>query len=269
MTAVLGVVQARTSSARLLGKVLEPILGRPMILRQLERLSRCSSLSDIVVATSTDAGDDDLAAVVRDAGWRVVRGPLDDVLGRFIAVLDAYPVPAVARLTADCPLTSPEVVDLVVRAYASTDVDYVSNTLEPTYPDGLDVEVVGAAALVRMDSMSPDPYEREHVTLGVYRRPGEFRIESFLDPSGRDHSNLRWTVDNADDLTFVRGVYAALLPVQPQFEYDDVLRFLQENPDASRTVEDVRRNAALDGLNTGVMRHPGNSDDATDEGDPQ
>lgn len=269
MTAVVGVIQARMSSSRLPGKVLEPILERPMILRQLERLSRCSSLSDIVVATSTDPGDDDLVAVVRDAGWNVVRGPLDDVLGRFIAVLDAYPVPAVARLTADCPLTSPEVVDLVVRAYASTDVDYLSNTLEPTYPDGLDVEVVGAEALLRMDSMSPDSHEREHVTLGVYRRPGVFRLESFSDPSGRDHSNLRWTVDNADDLAFVRQVYGALLPGQPHFEYEDVLRWLRENPDASRTVDDVRRNAALDGLDTGVMHHPGNVGDTMDAGDPQ
>jgi len=269
MTDVLGVVQARMSSSRLPGKVLEPILGKPMIVRQLERLARCSRLTDIVVATSTNPEDDHLAEVVRDAGWEVFRGPQQDVLGRFITVLDARPSPAIARLTADCPLTSPEVVDLVVVAFEATDVDYLSNTLKPTYPDGLDVEVVRTEALKRIANTSTDPHEREHVTLGVYRRPDEFRIQSFTDPLGRDHSGLRWTVDNADDLAFVRAVYAALLPTHPRFEYDDVLRWLEQNPDSNRTIDHTPRNAALDGLDTGAMRHPGNERKPNDAGGPQ
>ena len=269
MTDVLGVVQARMSSSRLPGKVLEPILGKPMIVRQLERLARCSRLTDIVVATSTNPEDDHLAEVVRDAGWEVFRGPQQDVLGRFITVLAARPSPALARLTADCPLTSPEVVDLVVAAFEATDVDYLSNTLKPTYPDGLDVEVVRTEVLQRIANTSTDPHEREHVTLGVYRRPDEFRIQSFTDPLGRDHSDLRWTVDNADDLTFVRDVYAALLPTNPYFEYDDVLSWLQQNPDFNRTTHDAPRNAALDGLDTGAMRHPGNDRKPNDAGGPQ
>ena len=269
MSDVLGVVQARMSSSRLPGKVLEPILGKPMIICQLERLARCTRLSDIVVATSTDSEDDHLAEVVREAGWEVFRGPQEDVLGRFITVLDARPSPAIARLTADCPLTSPEVVDLVVGAFEAADVDYLSNTLEPTYPDGLDVEVVRTEALERIANTSTDPHEREHVTLGVYRRPDEFRIQSFTDPLGRDHSGLRWTVDNTDDLTFVRDVYAALLPTHPHFEYDDVLRWLQQNPDANRTTDHAPRNAALDGLDTGAMHHPGNERKPNDAGGPQ
>lgn len=269
MTGVLGVVQARMSSSRLPGKVLEPILGKPMIVRQLERLARCSRLSDIVVATSTNPRDDYLAEVVWNAGWEVFRGSQEDVLGRFITVLDARPSPAIVRLTADCPLTSPEVVDLVVTAFEAADVDYLSNTLEPTYPDGLDVEVVRTEALVRVAVESTDAHEREHVTLGIYRRPDEWRVQSFTDPSGRDHSDLRWTVDNADDLAFVRDVYAALLPTNPHFEYDDVLSWLQQNPDSNRTADDAPRNAALDGLDTGVMRHPGNERKPNDAGDPR
>ncbi|MEC7591700.1 MAG: NTP transferase domain-containing protein, partial [Actinomycetota bacterium] len=147
MSEVLGVVQARMSSSRLPGKVLEPILGQPMILRQLERLTRCTSLSGIVIATSTDRQDDQLASVVQDAGWTVIRGPQDDVLGRFVTVVEEQSAVAVARFTADCPLISPTVVDQVARTYVSANVDYVSNTLEPTYPDGLDVEVVRTEAL--------------------------------------------------------------------------------------------------------------------------
>jgi len=266
MTAVMAVVQARMASSRLPGKVLEPVLGTPMIVRQLERLARCSSLSDIVVAMSTDPQDDGLEDVVRDAGWEVIRGPQDDVLGRFTAVLDARPSPTIARLTADCPLISPGVVDLVVEAFESADVDYLSNTLEPSYPDGLDVEVMRTQALQRVATDSTDPHEREHVTLGIYRRPDRYRVRPYVDPSGRDHSDLRWTVDNADDLAFVRRIYAALLPTTPQFEYDDVLRWLQQNPESNRTNKDAPRNAALDGLDTGVMRHPGNQGSHDDFG---
>ena len=266
MSEVLGVVQARMSSSRLLGKVLEPILGQPMILRQLERLTHCSSLSGIVVATSTDKQDDQLASVVQDAGWTVIRGPQDDVLARFVTVVEEQSAVAVARLTADCPLISPTVVDQVVRTYVSANVDYVSNTLEPTYPDGLDVEVVRTEALLRIAAESTDPHEREHVTLGLYRRPDQFRIQSFTDPAGRNHSNLRWTVDNPEDLVFVRNVYSALESTQPLFDYDDILRWLEHNPQLTRTSDDAPRNTALDGLDTGVMRHPGNRSGLNDDG---
>jgi spore coat polysaccharide biosynthesis protein SpsF len=133
--------------------------------------------------------------------------------------------------------------------------DYVSNTMVPTYPDGLDVEVVTAAALLEVAALSTDPAEREHVTLGVYRRPELFTITNVSDPTGVDHSDLRWTVDSADDFAFVEKVYEHLLPTFPAFEYDDVLRLLQDQPELVRTGIDAPRNAALDGIDTGVMRH--------------
>lgn len=251
----IGVLQARTTSTRLPGKVLLPLAGEPMILRQLERMRRGNTLDLIVVATSDDPSDDELAETIIHAGYDVVRGPLDDVLGRFIQVIDAYEPDVVVRMTADCPLISPEVIDHVVRSFDAADADYVSNTMAPTYPDGLDVEVVTAQALRAVDAVSTDQHEREHVTLGIYRHPELFNIINVRDPSGADNSQLRWTVDSPDDFAFVEQVYARLLPLSPTFEYADVLRLLEEEPELVRTCADAPRNAALNGLDTGVMHH--------------
>lgn len=250
----LAIVQARSTSSRLPGKVLKPLAGAPMIIRQLERISRATGLDGIVVATSQDPSDDALAALLADAGYDHVRGPLDDVLGRFLVAIDTYKPEGVVRLTADCPLISPSVIDLVVERFHSSSADYVSNTMQPTYPDGLDVEVTTAAALRKVAAVSTDVHEREHVTLGIYRRTEHFTIENLTDPEGRDNSHLRWTVDDSADFDFVSEVYNRMHPAE--FEYDDVLALLASNPALLRTAAEAPRNAALDGLDTGAMNHP-------------
>jgi spore coat polysaccharide biosynthesis protein SpsF len=247
----LAIVQARMGSSRLPGKVLADLEGQAMILRQLERVKRSALIDQIVVATSDDASDDGLAEVLEEAGYSVARGSQDDVLSRFILALDAYPSEWVVRITADCPLISPRVIDSVIEAALSSDADYMSNTMTPTFPEGLDVEVVRASVLREVASISKDPHEREHVTLGVYRRQDAYNIQNLAD--GIDRSELRWTVDTADDLAFVRAVYKELLPSNPAFEYEDVLDFLERNPRLNRTSADSKRNAALDGLDTGAM----------------
>jgi len=141
----------------------------------------------------------------------------------------------------------------VISAFHDSQADYVSNTMAPTYPDGLDVEVVTAEVLRKVASISHDSAEREHVTLGVYRRPEMFIIENFSDPTGRDNSQMRWTVDNAEDLEFVRWVYASL--TERPFDYPEILELLELHSDRIRTGKDAKRNAALDGLDTGVMQH--------------
>lgn len=248
-----GILQARMTSSRLPSKVLLPLVGEPMILRQLERTREASKLDLIVVATSDDPSDDHLATTIIDAGYDVVRGPLQDVLARFIRVMDEYQPDVVVRMTADCPLISPAVIDHVVKVFDAGDADYASNTMTPTYPDGLDVEVVTSQALRAVAAVSTDPHEREHVTLGVYRRPDQFRIINVPDPTGANHARLRWTVDSAEDFGFVEQVYARLLPKVANFEYEDVLRLLEDHPELVRTNADAPRNSALEGLDTGVM----------------
>ena len=247
----LAIVQARTSSSRLPGKVLRPLAGEVMVLRQLQRISRAETLNGIVVATSDDPSDDELAVLLADSGYDYTRGALEDVLARYVQAVDEYEPDVVVRLTADCPLISAQVIDHVVERFHLSNAEYVSNTMTPTYPDGLDVEVVSAAALQVVGRESVDPPEREHVTLGIYRQPERFVIENVVDPSGRDHSGLRWTVDTAEDFAFVSQVFEYLHP--QEFEYEDVLALVAQYPELNRTQHDAPRNAALDGLDTGAM----------------
>ena len=247
----LAIVQARMSSTRYPGKVLAPIAGQPMILRQLERIQRAETLDGIVVATSIHASDDQLAQLVKANGFDVVRGDLNDVLARFIQVIDQYQPETVVRLTADCPLISPKVINQVVARLDQGDCDYVSNTMTPTYPDGLDVEVVKTSVLQEVYGTSTDKNEREHVTLGVYRQPDKYRIANFAGEV--DLSDLRWTVDTPADYHFVKAIYEELYPKNPNFDIHDVMSYLQGHPERNRTTNDAIRNEALIGLDTGAM----------------
>ena len=170
------------------------------------------------------------------------------------------------RLTAECPLISPTVIDLVVNEFNEAGSDYLSNNLTPTYPDGLDVEVVKASTLRTLAEESTDVDEREHVTLRVYRRHEQFKVGNFRDPEGRDNSHLRWTVDNPDDFAFVTYIYQALWQLNSDFDYEDVLYYLEQHPDKSRTDQDSPRNAALNGLNTGLMQLKGSEDQSPVQG---
>jgi spore coat polysaccharide biosynthesis protein SpsF len=219
---ILGVIQARMGSSRLPGKVLADIEGAPMLGRQVERLRRARWLDALVLATSDQAADDPVADYAQGLGMTVVRGPLDDVLARFGLAVEAFPqATAVARMTADCPLADPLVLDALLEKLAASGADYINNTMpERTFPRGLDVEAASVAAFRTMLAEAADPYEREHVTPFLYRRPERFRIESLA--RAPSLGTLRWTVDYPEDLEFVRGVYAALYGAKPDFTTEDV-----------------------------------------------
>jgi len=228
------------SSSRLPGKVLADLAGAPMILRQIERLSRARRLGRIVVATSDQASDDVLAARLDQAGVAVFRGSLNDVLARFIGAMDAFGATGtVVRLTADCPLADPVVIDETVALHLASDADYTSNTpARRSYPKGLDVEVFRAEALRTAARETADPYDREHVTPFLYRRPERFRIAGL--EQAADEGEVRWTVDRPDDLDFVRAVYAGLYSADPAFTSDDVRAFVRGRPDLVQVGGDRR-----------------------------
>ena len=210
------------TSSRLPGKVMAPLLGEPMIGRQVERLRRARRIDKLMVATSTDPSDDPLAAYCESLELPVFRGSLGDVLERYRAALSLNPqAKAVIRLTADCPLADPALIDGVIDHHHATGADYTSNTLGTrTYPHGLDTEVIRPAALLQAAERAHDPYEREHVTPYVYRRPAIFRLAGVA--RAESLAGLRWTVDLPEDLAFVRSVYAKLYPFNPDFDSDAV-----------------------------------------------
>ena len=205
---VLALVQARTSSARLPGKVLADVAGEPLLALLLRRLTRCAEVEHVVVATSDEPGDDRVESLARELGTGVYRGARDDVLARFAGAASGHGGP-IARITGDCPLIDPEVVDRVIRLFRETDACvYASNVHPPTYPDGLDAEVISAEALRTADREATSAEDREHVTTFIRRQPDRFpAANQAREP---DLSGLRWTVDEREDLEFVRLVATRL-----------------------------------------------------------
>ncbi len=226
----LAVVQARMTSSRLPGKVLEDLGGAPVLQRVIERLSLCAQLAGIVVATSDHASDDPVAELARSLGMVVVRGPLHDVLARYRVALDARPCDAVVRITADCPLIDPSVVDRVVWAWRADEVDYAANIIEPrTFPKGMDVEVVSSPALRAADDEATDAYDREHVTPFVRSRPERFPQSAVThDPPRAD---VRLTLDTLDDLALMRELIAR---VGPDANMEALVAAVDESSSASR-----------------------------------
>jgi len=226
---VLCVLQARTSSTRLPGKVLMPILGEPMLARQVERIRRATRIDQLVIATSDEPSDDPVAELCADLDLDCVRGSLEDVLDRFLRAAERYGPAQVMRLTGDCPLTDPAILDALVALHTAGDFDYSSNVEVRTYPDGLDAEIFTYDLLQRAARDATSPYDREHVTPFMYG-PGAGTRRGVL-RDDLDRSGLRWTVDLSEDLAFVRRVYEALYPRDPAFSAEDVHRLLAAHPE--------------------------------------
>jgi spore coat polysaccharide biosynthesis protein SpsF len=227
---MLAVVQARMTSSRMPGKVMTPILGMPMIGRQVERLRQASRLTRILVATSTDPTDDPLADYAERLGVELHRGSLNDVLDRFHSAIAKEPADgSILRLTADCPLADARLVDRCIAEHEATGADYTHSQDGWTYPKGLDVEVVRIPVLEAAWREAEPAYDREHVTPFINTRPERFKLHKIRhDPPLR----YRWTVDTPQDFAFVTAVYAALYPANPAFTTQDVLAWQATHPDA-------------------------------------
>ena len=244
---VLAVVQARLRSTRLPGKALMTIAGRPMLAHVLARALAVPGVAETVLATTVSPEDDALVEVARTEGVASVRGSIEDVLDRFHAALCAYPADAVVRVTADCPLLDPEVSGAVVRDYLAhrESADYASNIEPPTFPDGLDTEVVSAAALARAWREARLPSDREHVTTYIRDTKHGFRLRNVV--HDEDLSACRWTVDEPRDLDFVRAVYAELAPDGRRiFGMREVLDLLRRRPELSAINAGIARNEGLE-----------------------
>jgi glutamate-1-semialdehyde aminotransferase/spore coat polysaccharide biosynthesis protein SpsF (cytidylyltransferase family) len=237
------VIQARMNSARLPKKVLLDIAGRPMFARVVERVQRARRLDSVLVATTDGEADDAVAAFCRETGIPCFRGSEADVLDRYCQAARFLKADVVVRVTADCPLIDPVVIDRVIERYLAGDCDYATNTLRYTYPDGLDVEVFSFAALERAWREARLPSHREHVTEYL-RTSGAFCLAGVENERDLFQENLRWTVDDERDLQFVRAVYDALGKGK-HFLMNDVLELLNRCPELRAINRDGVRNEGL------------------------
>jgi len=235
------IIQARMGSSRLPGKILEDIAGKPMLERVIDRVCAAQAVNRIVLATTTEESDDAVAALGKKSGIEVFRGGVEDVLDRFYQAAEKFEAKTIVRVTADCPLMDPAVIDRAVELFTQGPYDYVSTAdPKPTFPDGQDVWVVSFKTLETAWKEAQLSSEREHVMPYIYNHPEKFRIGMVKSP--QDLSHLRWTVDERKDLEFVRQVYGYL--GNGIFGINDVLRLLEQHPELSR-------------INAGIVRNEG------------
>jgi spore coat polysaccharide biosynthesis protein SpsF (cytidylyltransferase family) len=204
------VIQARVGSTRFPRKVLADLCGKPMLEHVIRRAARAETVDDVVVATTVEPADDLIVDLAHACGALVTRGSVTDVLSRYRLAAEEHRADVVIRVTSDCPLVDPDVVDRLVRLRESAGADYASNELPPTFPQGYDVEVLSFACLRRLDAEATVDYHREHVTARLREHAGEYRTANLL--NDRDLSDIRLTVDVPADLDRIRTILAALQP---------------------------------------------------------
>lgn len=262
------IVQARMGATRLPGKVLMDIAGKPMLARVVERAKRAQRVDVVAVATSRELEDDAVETLCREMGTPCYRGSLHDVLDRYYQAARHFSADVIVRLTADCPLIDPGVIDHVLGAFFGIDAtpghqpglgmadthqheelawDFAANRLPPpwsrTFPIGLDTEVCTFAALERAWEEADRPHQREHVMPYLYENEGEFRVLQVNHEP--DYGQLRWTVDTAEDLEFVRQVYASFQG-RDDFSWLDVLALVENKPELAAINSRVRHKSLLD-----------------------
>ncbi len=236
---IVAVIQARMGSARLPGKVLADVAGRSMLDRVCRRAQGATSLDRIVVATSV--GDDDRPIV--DACGRLgvacFCGSPNDVLDRYHRAAETQRADVVVRITADCPLIDPNVIDRVVQTFVEQRPDYAANTLRRRWPRGLDTEVFSADVLARASREATEAHQRTHVTPYFYEHPDLFRLVSVDGPE--DLGDWRWTVDEPADLRFVCAVYGHFQGSDDTFDWRDVWRLIRQDPSLAEINRHVRQ----------------------------
>lgn len=236
-------IQARFGSTRLPGKVLETILGKQMLQLQIERVSSCSTVDKIVVVTSTSVEDLEIVKLCKDIGVDVFCGNLENVLDRFYQAAKKYKPEHIVRLTGDCPLIDPKIIDSTVHLYLEEKCEYGTNCMPPSYPDGLDVEVFNFHILETAWKEARLPSQLEHISVFFEDQPERFKISNLA--YKEDLSGMRWTVDEPEDFEFVTKIFEALYPVKPLFGMEDVLDLLKKEPEWASLNKHFIRNEGL------------------------
>ncbi|MCX5679378.1 MAG: glycosyltransferase family protein [Candidatus Omnitrophica bacterium] len=233
------IIQARMGASRLPNKVLMPLAGKPVLEHVICRCQRTKLVDRVIVATTVDIKDMAVVNHVKGLGVDVYCGSIDDVLDRYYKAAELYKLQNIVRITADCPMIDPDIVDLVIDRYFRENAEYASNTLQPTYPDGEDVEVFGFDVLKKAWLEAKMPSEREHVTPYISKE-GAFKKVSVI--NSQDLSSWRWTLDEPRDYEKLAAIFNALYPKNEFFHMKDVLMFLNKHPEVNKINSGIGRN---------------------------
>ncbi len=230
---IIAIVQARVGSTRLPGKVLRPLSGKPMLWHVFNRLSHSKLIHKTVIATTTLPEDNQIELFCKENRILFYRGSSDDVLNRYFECAKKFRTEIIVRITADCPLIDPEIVDKMIKAFLKLNelriFDYLSNTIHRTFPRGLDIEIFSFRTLLKVNRQAAKEYEREHVTPFIYEHPQMFKIKNFV--SEKDYSFHRWTVDTEEDFKLVEEIYKALYNQKKIFLLEDILKLFKNRPE--------------------------------------
>lgn len=237
---ITAIIQARFNSSRLQGKVLLKILDKTVIEYVIERVKMAKNVDNIIVATTTNAEDSQIANLAENLGVKLYQGKEDDVLDRFYQAAKLFKAKHIVRITADCPLIDPRIIDEVIKHYRKTGADYCSNTLEISFPDGEDVEVFSFDSLAIAWKRASLLSEREHVTPFITKHPEIFKLVVYKRIA--DLSNKRWTLDEKNDFQFIKAVIVDLYPKKPDFSMDDILGLLKRKPHLAEINKGIKRN---------------------------
>ncbi len=236
---ILAIIQARMGSSRLPDKVLKKIMEKPVLWHVIDRVSKSRLINEVIVATTYQREDLAIVEYCASRGIRVFAGSDNDVLDRYYQVAKLLRPDHIVRITADCPLHDPAVIDMVIQKHLDLDNDYTSNTLEETFPDGLDCEVFKFSALEQAWKNAKLASEREHVT--PYLKKGkQFKKYSIKDSV--DHSQYRWTLDTDRDFVFIVRIFEELYSDDPDFDKDDIYDLLERCPDIMELNKGIVRN---------------------------
>lgn len=227
---VVATIEARMGSSRLPGKVLMPALGEPMLMHLVRRLRAVPSIDEVVIATTTSPADEPIAAFAESAGIACFRGSEDDVLARVIAAGESAGAQVLVEITGDCPVIDPDLVEQTIRMYLQHEVDYASNSIVRSYPDGMDTQVISMAALKASASLTSDPLDREHVSRYLWQRPQQYRIVHLVAPPSLHWPGLGLTLDEQGDYLLLKKIIETLSPSGPLFSCLDMIRLLKANP---------------------------------------
>lgn len=230
---IVTVIQARMSSTRLPGKIMLPVLGKPLLLRMIERVQKAQLIGQLIIATSINSDDDEIEKLCVENNLVCFRGHLTDLLDRHYQAGIKYKADAVVKIPSDCPLIDPNIIDKVIKYYIENEeLDFVSNLHPATYPDGNDVEIMSFASLECAWKDAVKEYEREHTTPFIWENDDVFKIGNVVWETGLDFSSThRWTIDFPADYEFVRKVFEELYPYNPKFSIKDILHLLDLKPE--------------------------------------